>query len=337
MNVNRPDKVTLDAYSDPQLQTQNPNGVYSRFTNLLQTPILNAKGLQLLDTTFVNSMLQLNDNSQLMFWYYLDGARNAANLRCVRLLPSSYVPLAGYTTFTRNRYFNSVVELVAALNQAASTGGDDLAFNPYWQVNFITFSYDTNTRRISIDSTGNAISPAAADDVFVIQAQQGLNVKGTIRMNPVGNLFSAANSPRQPQLPGVSMNARLGFAMGFATRPLNIIIVTQGAANSTGSFLSTPIEADASPILLGTQNVRVYLNVVGGSGIDSTGRKNLLQTIPISVAPLNIQSYSVPLEKPALSVPNEIYEMSLEFLDDYGQPFLMPPNYNTSVALAVYY
>lgn len=331
-SMNRPDKVTLDAYSDPQLQTQNPNGVYSRFTNQLRTPILNAKGLQLLDTTFVNSMLQLNDNSQLVFWY-MEVSRSASQVRCIRLLPSWYVAPVGYTTFTKNRYFNSVVELVAALNQAASTGGDDTARNPFLSQNTIAFSYDTNTRKVSFDSiSGSVMTPLAADDPLVIQAQQGLSPAGILTMNSLGG-----GNPRQPQVPGVSMNARLGFAMGFNTRPFNIPSAVIGAANSTGTFLSTPIEADANPILLGTQNVRVYLNVVGGSGIDSTGRKNLLQTIPISVAPLNIQSYSVPLEKPALSVPNEIYDMTLEFVDDNNQPFLMPPNYNTSVALAVYY
>lgn len=326
-STNRPDKVTLDAYSDPQLQTQNGNGVYSRFTNLLKTPILNAKGLQMLDTSFVNSMLQLNDNSQLFFWYYVDSVA-LGNLRLVRLLPSSYVAPAGYTAFTRNRYFNSVVELVAALNQAASTGGDDINVNPLWAVNRVVFSYDTNTRRISVDSTGGPITPCAADDPNVL-------VYNAPAVN-APNMFTLSGNVRQPRVAGVSMNARLGFAMAYNTRPLNAPF-TLGAANSTGAFQTTPIQADAPPILLGTQNVRVYLNVVGGSGMDSTGRKNLLQTIPISVAPLNIQSYSVPLEKPALSVPNEIYEMSLEFLDDYGQPFLMPPNYNTSVALAVYY
>jgi hypothetical protein len=72
--------------------------------------------------------------------------------------------------------------------------------------------------------------------------------------------------------------------------------------------------------------------------MDFTGRKNLIQTIPIEVAPLNINSYTASsVEKPALSVPTDIYEISVEMLDDNGQPFVQPPNYNVQVALAVYY
>ena len=331
MNVNRPDKLTLDAYADTALELTNGNGVYNRFSNNLQTPILNAKGIQLTDASFVNSVLQLNDNSQLFFWYYVDSVA-LGNLRLVRLLPSSYVAPAGYTAFTRNRYFNSVVELVAALNQAASTGGDDISRNPRWEVNQVVFSYDTNTRRISIDSTtGSGITPAAADDPNVLtlmspnQSQPSMNWNGGVVI-------------AQPRVAGFSMNARLGFAMSFNTRPLNITSFTQGAANSTGNFQTTPIEADAPPILLGSQNVRVYMSIVGGSGMDTTtNRKNLIATIPITVAPLNIQSYSTPLEKPALSVPSEIYDVQIELLDDNGQPFIMYPNYNTTLSFSIYY
>jgi hypothetical protein len=72
--------------------------------------------------------------------------------------------------------------------------------------------------------------------------------------------------------------------------------------------------------------------------MDQTGRKNLLQTIPIEVAPLNINSYTCSsVEKPAISVPNEIYEITVDLLDDFGRPFFQPPNYNTQLALAIYY
>lgn len=336
-SLNRPDKITLDAYSDPNLEVTNPNGYYNRFTNQLKTPILNAKGIQLLNANFINSILQLNDNSQLVFWYYASGARDVANLRCVRLLPSSYLPLFGYTAFTRNRYFNSVVELVAALNQAASTGGDDVAYNPFWVANQMVFSYDTTTRKVRLSSS-TTFTPAAADDPFVIQAQQGLSPTGVITMNTIFNALSPASSPRQPQLPGVSMNARLGFAMSINSRALNTT-QTFGAANSTGRFAFQGfIEAESPPILLGSQNCSIYLSIAGGSGIDFTGRKNLIQTIPIEVAPYNINSYTASsVEKPAQSIPTEIYEITVELLDDYGQPFLQFGNFNTNLSFSVYY
>lgn len=344
--LNRPDKVSLDAFSDGNLEGQNGNGVYNRFTNQLKTPILNAKGIQLLNANFINSVLQLNDNGMLMFWYYQSatqaGIRTLANLRCVRLLPASYVPVTGYTAFTQNKYFNSVVELVAALNLAAATGGDDVTYNPQWLANGIVFSYDTTSRKISvvIGTAGGFIAPAAADDPFVLDELRGTTAAGSrIRMNQFGNAGGYATATLQPYVEGVSMNARLGYALSFAARPLwGNGSTQQGVATSTGVPLGTAIPADATPILLGSQNCSFYLSVVSGSGIDFTGRKNLIQTIPIEVAPLNINSYTASsVEKPAVSVPTDIYEISVEMLDDYGNPFVQPPNYNVNLALAVYY
>jgi len=331
-SVNRPDKVSLDAYSDPQLQLQNGDGVYSRFTNILRTPILNAKGIQLLNANFINSRLQLDDNTQLMFWYYTNTS-GTPQLRCIRLQPSNYI--AGTTVFTnfvRNRYFNTVDELVAALNQAASAGGDTNVLNPFFTAGQLSFSYDPAARKISIVTTNGSVSigPAAADDPAVLAAMRG----NTIVMNTFsGNVV-------QPNVPGLTMNSRIGFARSFFSRPLWFSAggTQQIVASSTGRFEVTPIIADANPILVGTQNVGVYISVVNGAGMDSTGRKNLLQTVPIQVAPLNINSYTCSsVEKPALSVPNEIYEITVDLLDDFGRPFHQPPNYNTQLALAIYY
>ncbi len=355
--MNRPDKVTLDAFSDPQLQTQNLGGSYNRFTNQLRTPVLNAKGVQLLDANFINSILQLNDNSQLMFWFFTSTSptitRSLDTLKCIRLHPSDFVPYyppnnpgASYTAFVKNRYFNSVTELVAALNQAATTGGDDITYNPYLQFATIQFSYDTTTRKVSVTplGTNNYISIAAADDPFVLDALRGTTRPNSrIRMNGYNSSNTYATATLQPYVERVTMNQRLGYAMGFNTRGKYWGATSQiGVASSTGVPMNSnpnpnPIEADTYPILLGSQNVGVYLSVIGGSGMDSTGRKNLLQTIPISVAPLNINAYSTPMERPALSLPNEIYEMTIELLDDYGQPVLQPANFDTSVALAIYY
>lgn len=328
-SINRPDKVSLDAYSDPQLQLQNGNGVYSRFTNILKTPILNAKGIQLLNANFINSRLQLDDNSQLVFWYQLFKPENS--LGVVRLYPSNYVAPAGFTTFVKNKYFNTVDELVATLNLAASTGGDNITNNPLWVANQVSFSYDPETRRISFTSTNaNTVGPAAADEPALVS---------TLKNNFITMNTLTSASFLQPYVAGFSMNAKLGFAMSALARPLwQTAASVPFIASSTGLKLSTPIEADANPILLGAQNVSVYVSVANGAGMDSTGRKNLLQTIPIEVAPLNINSYTCSsVEKPALSVPNEIYEITVDLLDDRGLPFLQPPNYNTELALAIYY
>lgn len=339
--LNHPDKFVLDAYSDPQLETYLPNGVYNRWTNQLKTPILNARGIQLINANMVNSVLQLNDQSQLMFFYYASTTNTnfpvLANLHCVRLLPSNYVPLTGYTTYVRNKYFNNVVELVAALNQAASTGGDSVGNNPTWVADQILFTYDANTRKISVQAQDGVsyICPAAADDPNVATLLASAS-------RPFMSTAASGSAIPQPFVAGITMNARLGFAMGYRSRGAWWSVTSQvGCASQLGlpTFSGTPIEADANPILLGAQNVNVYLSIITGSGLDSwSGRKNLVSTIPLQVAPLNINSYTTnSAEVPAISVPSEIYEISVELYDDSGVPFLQPPNYNTELTFSVYY
>ncbi len=346
--INRPNQVVLDAYSDPTLEYSGNNGLYSRFTNALNTPILKAKSIQVLSVNCVNTALQLNDQSQLMFFYYVSttvpSIRNATNLRCVRLHPSTFIPAVGFSAFTRNRYFNTVQELVAALNVAASAGGDNITYNPRWVAGQVIFSYNSDTRKISITSnSGTAyIAPTSADDSLV---QDFLNNTGSFtNQRPVMNWFGSSSTYAtgivQPYVIGQSMNARLGFAMGFLNRGLWWTASSQqGCATSTGvPQAATAIEADAHPILLGAQNVGVYIPEATGSGYDSMRNKNLALAVPISVAPLNVLSYNCSgVESKLMSVPQELYQLSVELRDELGLPFLQPPSYNVRVLLAIKY
>jgi hypothetical protein len=332
-STSRPDKFTLDAYSDAQLDQLPNNGVYSQFTNRLATPILGAKGIQVLNVNFVNSVLQLNDYSLVFFYVY----GPSSSFRCVRLHPASFVPYPGFTSFVKNKYFNDCDELVAALNQAAVAGGDLGTFNSIWEANTISFAFDDATRRITISNPGGAnIAPVAADDPRVLAISNPAN--NTIRMNAYNGDNTITGSTRQPVQPGFSMNARLGFAMSYyATGLWWSSSSVRGNACATG-VATTSVEADASPILLGCQNVNVYLDIATGSGYDSQNRKNLAANVPIEVGPLNVNSYTLSsVQAPLLSTPNEIYEISVRLLDENGVPFPQPPNYNVQVAVAVVY
>lgn len=343
---NSPNRITLDAYSDPMLETYAPNGVYSQFTNRLQVPILGAKSFELISATFVNNCLQLNDQSQLMFFYYRNASATAiatlANLRCVRLLPSSYVPPASYALFTQNKYFNTVTELTAALTTASAANGDDITYNPLYSSGDLTFSYDTTTRRISVTSNSGSvyIAPAAADDPNVLDTLRGTTT-ATNRIKMKGyNATSYATGTFQPYVEGISMNARLGFAMAYGSRGLYWGTSAQtGCATSIGVPLAaTAIVADANPILLGAQSVGIYLDTVMGGGFDSARATNLLAPVFIDVPPLNVMSY-VPasVNQALISVPQEIYQITVTLVDDAGVPFVQSPNYNVRVEISIGY
>ena len=341
--LNRPDRLTLNAFSDQNRQA----ATYSRFTNTLKNPLIGVKGVQLVNANFVNTSLQLNDyNGQLMFFYYASntkaGIRTQANLRCIRLLPSWYVPYSGFTAFTINKYFNTGTELAAALTAAATAGGDSATYNPIWVAGQVTFSFDTTTREFTITGNGTTfLAPAAADDPFVLDQIRGTtNAANRIKMNGHNSSNNYATATFQPFVEGITMNSRLGFTLSFNARGLWYGANSQpGVATSTGEpHNTTGIPADTPPVLLGVQNVGVYLSISTGGGVDSYGKKNLIASIPIEVAPFCINSYTTnSVEVPSLSTPNEIYEVTVELIDDSGLPFEQWWNSNTQIALALYY
>ena len=349
-STNKPDRLTCDAFSDQNIKNLPNSGVYTRFTNTLSQPLLNVKGVQLLRANFVNSVLQLNDyNGQLFFLYYrADDATSAGiilgNMHCVRLLPSWYIPAINFTTYTKNKYFNSVTELVTSLNLAASTGGDVDTYNPTWIANDISFLYDSTTRKISFrgNSEGsNYYSVVAYDDPNVALFFAN-NQYYTPKMNGFNNAGGDyAGATTQPFINGNLMNPRLGFAMAYDTRGR-----WAGASSVVGCATSTQapsgatavVESDSYPILIGAQNLNVYCSILGSSGQSSSGRKNLLACIPLENAALNVNSYTLTsVEGRELSVANEIYELTFDMTDDFGNPFYFNPNYNTQYEMNVFY
>jgi hypothetical protein len=338
--ASRPDRITVDSSADATLKFNGNSGWFSRFTNTFQPGlgIVGVKGVQLSKASFINPVMQLNDNAHLMFFFYRSNTAativQAANLRCVRLQPTWFQPAtSAYTAYTRNRYFNTCQELVAALNAAASTGGDDVTYNPIWQVNDVTFSYDTATRKVSVTGNGAGIfyCCAAADDPLV-QAYLQTNA---IRLN------TPSSAQVQPYTLGQSMNARIGYAMSYTNRSRVVAAATlAGAANVTNYPFTNaiPIEADAYPILFGMQSLYLYCLQAGFSGNDSRLRRNMLASIPITQPALAVCSYdAAPTRTVSLQPMKDIYQLDFEFRDEFGNPVLMPPNYNISLELSLTY
>jgi hypothetical protein len=340
--TNRPDRAIINSHDDQIIPTSANNGYFNRIVNNLQTPLLNVKGIQLTRANFINSSLPLNDfNGQLFFCYARTESSGAtislADVQIVRLHPSWFVPAESFTNFVKNKYYNYVSDLVTDLNLAASAGGDDITYNARWVSGDVTFAYNNATRRITF--TGNTASkwysPVSSDF-------PGLNTYlSAITMNALGGVKAQPYALPTAFSITPTMNARLGFAMSYRNRGVfwnaNSLV---GCATSTGVPQANTVgtEGDSWPILLGVQNVQVYLNAANGSGIDAQNRKALLASIPMEAPPLGVNSYTTTsLQYPALSVANEIYSLELTLLDEEGNPYLMPQNYNAYFELSVLY
>jgi hypothetical protein len=347
--TNRPNRISCDAFSDNTLTYASNNGVYNAFTNTLRLPLLGVKGVQLLRANFVNSSLPLNDyNGQLIFVYSRNTTTaipDSSTFHVVRLLPSWYVPASGYTDYIKNAYFNNGTELALALTNAADTGGDSTTYNPSWLAGDVTFSFDTFTRKLSFTGTtaSNYYAPVPADhpDLPAFLATYTGGSPTGLKMNALGFSGSYAAGLKQPYVAGVTMNERVGFAMGYNNTGIQWTSSSvRGCATTTGVPQANTVEteADSFPIFLGTQNLNIYCNVVAGSGQDSRTLRTLLATIPIENAPLGVCSYTLTsVDGPALSVGDEIYNLQFTFLDDNGSPFYFLPNYNVNLEMNIFY
>lgn len=342
---NKPNKISCDAFSDSTLVNSPNNGIYSNFTNELSAPLLNVKSIRLDRINFINNSLQLNDyNGQLIFVYSANDSPtipsgSSASFRIIRLYPSNYVPATDYNTYVKNKYFNNGAELVAALNQAASTGGDDSVYNPTWVPDDIVFTFDSASRKISI--------AGKTADVFYAPVPSDHPMMNTF--------FSSGNRPtlytdngifNQLRRNNITMNKRLGFAMSYNNRGVywNSANSQIGCATSTGvpvtftapATITPSIEADSWPILLSTQNINVYCTVISGTGQDSRRRRNLLGTIPVENVPLGVCSYTISSDVKVDSS-NEINSLQFLFLDDDGNDYFFMPNFQTNIELGIFY
>jgi len=343
--TNRPDRISMDAFSDPTLSTAPNNGIYNQFTNNLTLPVVGVKAIQLLRANFVNSSLQLNDYNGQLFFIYSRNTTTAipadgSTFLVIRLHPSWFVPYAGYTAFTKNKYFNNGQELVTALNAAAATGGDSVTYNPLWVADDVSFSFDTTTRKISFTGLNDTYYYAPIPFDHPALANFATSVY-QVRMNTINSSDTYATATIQPYSGLITMNSRLGFAMDYRNRGIlwgaNSIV---GCATTSGipQLKDIAVEGDSWPILLGSQNLNIYCNALAGAGQDSRTRRTLLATIPIENVPLGVCSYTLTsVDGPALSVLNEVYNLQFTFLDDFGLPFFFMPNFNCNLELNIFY
>ena len=179
--VNNPERVFLNSSDDSKNTTDFG---FSGFTCTYDTPILGAKKTMMLRATIPNAQVNIPDYQCCFFYYSLTSAAQVpgpANLKCVRLYPSTYqAPAALGTAFTKNRYFSDPADFVTQLNTSAAAGGDNATYNTLWTAGDITFSYNSTTKQITFtgNTAGRYYAPAGWNDPNVNYCCQFNNQAG---------------------------------------------------------------------------------------------------------------------------------------------------------------
>ena len=340
--VNQPDRVFANSSDD----TSNTAGSgFSEFTARFQTPILGAKRLQLLRTTIPNAVVQIPDY-QLCFWYYrLPTATTTPTvtyLQNVRLYPSNW-QLTSSKGGTLNRFITGGQDFVNLLNTAAGSystigTGDDADANPYYVAGDITFTWDSVRNQITFKgNTGtNYYCAAGYNDPVVITAQNA----GTIVMYNVVGSTSLSNVTIQPQVPGYTLNLRVGYGMsgqglvnqGTQGNPLYANITNRAYVNAT------TVPVDSYPNLVYTGSVYLYADIIPGSSLGSGGQHNLLAVVPVSGPQFAVTNYVAATLTWLSKVSGDtIYDLRINMRDDANQPYVLPDNATVNVELGIHY
>ena len=319
--VNQPTRAFVNS-SDDTSTIAGPG--FNSFVVNFQTPILGAKKLQLLRATIPNAQLNIPDYCLLFFYYNLPTATTApsnATLKCVRLYPSYYVaPAALGTAYTKNRFFSDPADFVSQLNTAATAGGDNVTYNPYWTAGDVTFAYNATTKQISVtgNTAGRFYAIAGWNDPIVTAAM----ANGTITMPN----FAGGGTIPQPTLSQFTLNLRVGYALSGAS---NASQGTQGNpkyANLTNTAFGngTAIPTDSYPNLVYTGSIYLYSDIVAGSSVCSNLAHNLLSVIPVNAPPLGVVQYVAATLTWLDKIPDNIYEIRTQMFDENNQPFILP-------------
>jgi len=122
----------------------------------------------------------------------------------------------------------------------------------------------------------------------------------------------------------------LNFLLGYETRPA---VIAALPALAPAAIYTPPSWANLVP----TQTVYIRTNLVMNGTYTSNGTRNILQTVPVSVPTLGIITYQSSQRHYIYSVPSTIGTITIELLDDNGQPIYLPENAQTEFEIGCVY
>jgi len=335
--VNNPERVFLNSSDDGRNTTDLG---FSEFTCTYDTPILGAKKTMMLRATIPNAQVNIPDY-QLVFWYYrlptATTVPNATYLKAVRLYPSNYqAPAALGTAFTKNRYFSDPADFVSQLNIAASAGGDNVTYNPFWVAGDVTFAYSATTKQITFtgNTATNYYAPAGWNDPLVTAAAAGK----TIVLPSTANI--AVTYP-QVLIPQYTLNLRVGYAMSGTSFGPQVLQSSQIPAiadlTHLGYVNGTAVPVDSFPNLVYSQCVYLYSNITAGVSLGSGGQHNLLAVVPSNAPQLGVIQYTALTVNMMSKLVDTIYEITVQMRDDANMPFTLPDSAQVNLELAMVY
>ena len=350
--------------------TEIQEGEYYRFTVNLPRPCIGVKSIQLSRASIPNIVANINDN-QTMFWYYklpsqgtsshAPVALSASYLHMVRLLPSYYKPelMTNGFTYGQNRTFTSYQDLADELAKSCAQDPIGTATS-YYIPGDISITYDTTKNKFIFKGNDTStLGDGSPAYYYVYAGFNDTNIQTVYNaVLPYMKIYDynynvTQTFPPNPYVAGQTLNVKLGFTTSFT----NSVVLTVSNANtitamnyrpfpgayssllSGANFITSSYQfyADSYCSLVNTNIVSIYTDIVAGSSLDSGLNNNLLACVPLNTPNLGVSFYQTTLSTPLTKIVEQIYSVTIELRDDYGNPFMIPNSAVVSLELTLTY
>jgi hypothetical protein len=358
--VYQPERISISSDHDTVSEEQATiSQGFSQFTVRLSRPCLKVKSLQLLRASIPTPVTNLPDYTTT-FWYFAlpkvstpglppYAAPDSTNLRFIRLLPSFLPPELVGTKYGYNRTFTDYSDLVSELNKSCAydplydvSGKLPLQFGETFVPNDISFTYNATYNKLQVTGANSNLYylPAPYNSFLLASGQGDLEYSTRNTFGLQGDLGLG-----QPFKTGFTLNTRLGWTWnGTATNETNLKNLMRPVPpynNTTrapnGFLTSFTNTADSYANLVNTNNIYIYLTMLGSTSLDSAGRGALLAVIPINATNNAVGFYNNVLSNPLTKIPEFIQELQIQLRNDDGEDFVLPNSASVNFELGLSY
>jgi hypothetical protein len=89
--------------------------------------------------------------------------------------------------------------------------------------------------------------------------------------------------------------------------------------------------------LVNTNNVSIYLTLLGSSSLTSSGQGALLATVPINAGNNVVGFYNDVMNNPLTKIPEFIQELQIQLRNDDGEDFILPNSATVNFEIGLQY
>lgn len=108
--------------------------------------------------------------------------------------------------------------------------------------------------------------------------------------------------------------------------PLYFVIQAPPLLSLATSSTSLTYTAEGYANLVYSNVLSIYTNIIGSSSLDTQRNTDLIGIASMNVGPLGVSSWSNYIDNPLLKIRGDIYGLTIEFRDEFGEPYYLTNN-----------